>query len=101
VSSGHTITGNNFVDGIVGNSIVNSKAALPDNHMTNGTFSHPYLSLYKFNNDLDASNTIEGKPIIYCKTQWTKPVPSRRRPTSCWLTAAASPFKAVTKRINR
>jgi len=65
-SSGHTIMGNTFVDGIVGIDMTNTTGCLfRNNQMVNSGFGMQLYDTYKYDNDLDASNTIDGKPIYY------------------------------------
>jgi parallel beta-helix repeat protein len=76
-SSGHTITGNNMVDGIVGISIENTTGCVfRSNRMINSGFSIRVYSLYQYENDLDSSNTVDGKPIYYWINAKDKTVPS-------------------------
>jgi parallel beta-helix repeat protein len=65
-SSGHTITGNLLVDGVVGIDICNTTGCVfKDNQLRNCSFSMRIYPEYLYENNLDASNTIDGKPIYY------------------------------------
>jgi parallel beta-helix repeat protein len=65
-SSGHTITGNIFVDGIVGIEIWSTTGCVfRNNSMINSDFSIRVYPTYQYDNDLDSSNTVDGKPIYY------------------------------------
>jgi parallel beta-helix repeat protein len=65
-SSGSTIIGNNVVGGGAGFDIQNSAGnVFRDNHLTNCGFSLRTYSTYRYENDLDSSNTVDGKPIYY------------------------------------
>lgn len=76
-SSGHTITGNTLIDGIVGISIVDTTdCVFRNNHLVNSSFSLRVYPSYEFENDLDSSNTIDGKPIYYWLNIKDKIVPS-------------------------
>jgi parallel beta-helix repeat protein len=75
-SSGHTITGNTFVDGIVGIDLSNTTGCLfRNNRMINSGFSIRTYPTYQYENDLDSSNTIDGKPIYYWLNLKDKAVP--------------------------
>jgi parallel beta-helix repeat protein len=76
-SNGHTIIGNNLVDGILGINIVNTTGCVfRDNCMSNSSFSIRTYPLYQYKNDLDSSNKIDGQPIIYWLNVEGKTVPS-------------------------
>jgi parallel beta-helix repeat protein len=76
-SGGHTITGNTLVDGIMGVDIVDSTGCVfRNNRMINSTFSLRAYPLYDYRNDLDSSNTVDGKPIYYWLNVRNKTVPS-------------------------
>jgi parallel beta-helix repeat protein len=76
-SSGHTIVGNRLIDGIAGINLVNTTDCFfRDNRMVNCSFSVRSYSSYRYENDLDASNTIDGKPIYYWLNTQSKTVPS-------------------------
>lgn len=76
-SSGHTIVGNRLIDGIMGIELVNTTGCFfRDNRMVNCSFSVRSYSSYQYENDLDASNTIDGKPIYYWLNTQSKTVPS-------------------------
>ena len=65
-SSGHTITGNMLIDGIAGISITNSSnCVLKDNRMVNCSFHIQSYPTYRYENDIDKSNTVDGKPVYY------------------------------------
>lgn len=65
-SNGHTIIGNKMVDGIVGIDLWNSTGCVfRNNSMINSGFSIRVYFLYQYENDLDSSNTIDGRPIYY------------------------------------
>lgn len=76
-SYGHTIVGNDLVNGITGINIVNTTGCtFRDNRMINSSFSIRSYPLYQYENDLDDSNTIDGKPIIYWQDVTSRAVPS-------------------------
>ena len=76
-SSGHTITGNTFVDGIIGIEICcTTGCVFRDNHMINSSFSIRVYPTYQYGNDLDSSNTVNGKPIYYLIDAKDATVPS-------------------------
>jgi parallel beta-helix repeat protein len=76
-SSGHTITGNTLADGIVGIDITNTTGCIfRNNHMNNCSFSIGIYPTYQYENDLDSSNTVNGKPIYYWINAKDKMVPS-------------------------
>ncbi|MEM2099352.1 MAG: NosD domain-containing protein [Candidatus Bathyarchaeia archaeon] len=60
------IAGNYLVNGILGIELVNATACVfRDNRMINSSFSVVLYPSYLYDNDLDSSNTINGKPIYY------------------------------------
>jgi parallel beta-helix repeat protein len=76
-SSGHIITGNTFTDGMTGIDFWNStNCFFRNNRLTNCDFSFRAYPLYQFDNDLDASNTIDGHPTIYWVNKKDMAVPS-------------------------
>jgi parallel beta-helix repeat protein len=76
-SSGHTITGNTFVDGFVGIDLWDSTGCVfRNNRMINSSFSIRVYPGYGYENDLDSSNTIDGKPIYYWLSHRDEVVPS-------------------------
>jgi parallel beta-helix repeat protein len=76
-SYGNTIIGNNLVDGILGITIQNTTGCVfRDNHLSNCSFSTYTYPMYQYDNDLDSSNTVDGKPIVYWLNEKDKMVPS-------------------------
>lgn len=76
-SSGHTITGNTFVDGINGIDLWNSyNCMFRNNQLRNCSFSMRVYPSYQYENNLDPSNTIDGKPIYYWLNLRDRTVPS-------------------------
>ena len=76
-SSGHTITGNTLIDGIVGLDLSNTTdCVFRNNRIVNSTFGIQLFSGYGYENDLDTSNTIDSRPIYYWVSQRDKSVPS-------------------------
>lgn len=76
-SSGHIITGNKLVDGFSGIYLWNTTGCVfRNNKMVNSGFSMHVYPLYQYENDLDTSNTIDGKPIYYWMDVRDKKVPS-------------------------
>ena len=76
-SSDHTITGNTLTNGILGISIQSSSGCtFRNNHMVNCTFSVRTFPDYAYENDLDTSNTVDGKPIYYWVNAKDQTVPS-------------------------
>ncbi len=76
-SSGHVITDNTLTDGITGIEFWNTTdCLLRNNRMTNCSFSIYAYPTYQYNNDLDASNTVDGHPIIYWVNVKDRTVPS-------------------------
>lgn len=77
--NGGTIVGNTLSSGLVGIWIENcSGCSFRDNRLTNCTFSVQTNDLYayRYDNDLDASNTVDGKPIYYWVNRQGATVPS-------------------------
>ena len=75
-SSGHTITGNTLIDGIVGLDLSNTTDCMfRNNRLINSNFGIQLFSDYGYENDLDTSNTIDGRPIYYWVNQMGKSVP--------------------------
>jgi len=67
-SSGCTITGNTLVDGRCGIYISDAVGCVfRNNSIVNSGFYVTVYPSYEYENDLDSSNTIDGKPIYY----WT------------------------------
>jgi parallel beta-helix repeat protein len=65
-SSGHTITGNTFSNGMIGLELSDTtNCFFRDNRLINCSFGLSVFRGYGYENDLDASNTIDGKPIYY------------------------------------
>ena len=76
-SSGHTIIGNTFVDGFVGVDLWDTTGCVfRNNRMINSSFSIRVYPGYSYDNDLDSSNTIDGKPIYYWLNRRDETVPS-------------------------
>jgi parallel beta-helix repeat protein len=76
-SSGHTITGNTLVDGILGIALSNTTGCVfRNNRMNNSGFSIQLYPSYHYENDLDSSNTVDGKPIYYWVNTKDTTVPS-------------------------
>ena len=76
-SSGHTITGNTLIDGIVGLDLSNTTGCVfRNNRIINSSFGIQLFSGYGYENDLDTSNKIDSKPIYYWVNQRDKSVPS-------------------------
>jgi parallel beta-helix repeat protein len=77
-SSGHTITGNTLTDGFSGISIENTTGCVfRNNNLRNCGFSVA-TSFYGsgLDNDLDISNTVDGKPVYYWVNVKDQTVPS-------------------------
>lgn len=63
-STGDRITNNTLTNGAIGIELQNSDDCIfRDNTLISCKFGINSFPSYKFNNDLDASNTIDGKPI--------------------------------------
>ena len=76
-STGATITGNTLTNGVIGIELQNSEdCKFKDNTLTDCKFSINSFPSYKFANDLDTSNTVDGKPIYYWVGTEDKTVPS-------------------------
>lgn len=76
-SSGHTITGNTITDGVLGISIENTTGCvLRNNNLRNCGFSVSTFRGSELDNDLDTSNTVNGKPIYYWVNVKDQAVPS-------------------------
>ena len=76
-SSGHAITGNILDDGIAGIEICNTTGCVfRNNQISNSGFSIRTYQSYQYENDLDSSNTIDGKPIYYWINTEDRTVPS-------------------------
>jgi parallel beta-helix repeat protein len=76
-SSGHTITGNVLSDGIIGIEILNTTGCIfRNNILKNCQFSIRTYQNYTYDNDLDASNTVNGKPVCYWVNVKDKTVPN-------------------------
>jgi len=79
VSTGNIIRGNGITDAVIGLELSNSKAnVLRNNRMSDSSigFSLHTYSDYEYDNDVDASNTVDGKPVYYWQYQSDKVVPS-------------------------
>ncbi len=77
-SSDNTITGNNMTNGRTALYFTNSTGGFfRNNHITNcsGIYIQSY-SNYRYENDLDESNTVDGKPIIYWQNREGGGVPT-------------------------
>ena len=75
-STGHTITGNTLIDGVAGIDISNSAGSVfRNNKMINCSFNIRSYPTYQYDNDLDPSNTVNGKPIYYWVNAKDKTVP--------------------------
>ncbi len=75
-SSNHVITGNTITGGITGIDIINSpRCIFRNNNLTNCRFSVRMYPSYSYDNDLDASNTLNGRPIIYWLNATNSTVP--------------------------
>jgi parallel beta-helix repeat protein len=73
-SNGHTVTGNTLTDGFTGIEIEKTFGCVfRNNHMSDCSFS---VQAYNYENDLDTSNTVDGKPIYYWINVKDKMVPS-------------------------
>ncbi|MCW4017195.1 MAG: right-handed parallel beta-helix repeat-containing protein [Candidatus Bathyarchaeota archaeon] len=76
-SNGSTLIGNDLVDGVLGVSLEDSsECVFRDNRLSNCSFSVRAYPQYQYDNDLDASNTLNGKPIIYWRNAQDQTVPS-------------------------
>ena len=76
-SSGHIITGNTLVDGFAGIELCNTTGCVfRDNELVNCDFYVTVYPLYQYENDLDSSNSIDGKPIYYLIDAKDKTVPA-------------------------
>ncbi len=76
-SSGHTITGNTLTGGVVGIDIIDSPNCIfRNNNLTDCRLSVRIYPSYHYQNDLDTSNTLNGKPIYYWQNIKDKTVPS-------------------------
>lgn len=76
-SNGNVVTGNNITDSVVGIEFLNGTGNfLRNNRMSNSSFSVRTYTLYSYENDVDSSNTIDGRPIIYWINATDKMVPS-------------------------
>lgn len=77
-SSGHVITDNTITDSFVGITITNtSECTFRNNLVSNCKFGFGIQMFpgYLFDNDLDTSNTVDGKPIYYWVNVKDKTVP--------------------------
>lgn len=75
-STGHTITGNTLIDGVSGIDIGDSAGSIfRNNKMINCSFHIQSYPTYQYENDLDSSNTVNGKPIYYWVNAKDKTVP--------------------------
>jgi parallel beta-helix repeat protein len=76
-SKGHTITGNTLIDGILGIAIENtSDCVFRNNNLRNCSFSVSTFGGGDLSNDLDSSNTVNGRPIYYWVNMKDRTVPS-------------------------
>ncbi|XHH08635.1 MAG: nitrous oxide reductase family maturation protein NosD [Candidatus Bathyarchaeia archaeon] len=76
-SNGHVITDNTLIDGISGFGFMNTtNSFFRNNHLVNCDFSIYAYPTYQYFNDLDTSNSIDGKPIVYWVNQKDKTVPA-------------------------
>jgi parallel beta-helix repeat protein len=78
-SYNNTIIGNLVTDSVVGIELHNCYGnVLRNNQMRNNrsNFSVRQYPTYRYDNDVDTSNTVDGKPIIYWIYQQDKTVPS-------------------------
>lgn len=76
-SSNNTITDNIITDCIVGIEFCNATGnVLRNNRLSNSSFSIRTYTLYQYDNDVDTSNTIDGKPIYYWMNMQNRMVPS-------------------------
>jgi len=71
-SGGNEVTGNTILDNKRGTYIYSSGNILRYNNMTNNTYN---FGLEDFIQDVDVSNTVNGKPIYYWVNQHDKQVP--------------------------
>ena len=96
LQAGNTVSGNNFTGNeqgilfvggsstIAGNNFQNNGVAVTlntqGNMLRNNSFSNNKASLQvsaaNFNNDVDTSNTVEGKPVVYWVNRQSQIVPS-------------------------
>ena len=75
-STGHTITGNTLINGVSGIDIRDSAGSIfRNNKMINCSFHMQIYPSYHYDNDLDPSNTVNGKPIYYWVNAKDKTVP--------------------------
>lgn len=75
-STGHTITGNTLINGVSGIDISDSAGSIfRNNKMVNCSFHIQSYPTYHYENDLDPSNTVNGKPIYYWVNAKDKTVP--------------------------
>ncbi len=75
-SSNNIIANNNVVDCRVGIDLQDANGnILKNNHLSDSSFSVRAFPNYSFNNDIDASNTINGRPIIYWTNEKNRIVP--------------------------
>jgi parallel beta-helix repeat protein len=78
-SCNNFIIGNIVTDGVVGIELHDCDGnILRNNQMRNNrsNFSVRQYPTYRYDNDVDSSNTVDGKPIIYWVNQQDKTVPS-------------------------
>ncbi len=76
-SNDNTITGNTLTNGITGIDVSDTSGCVfRNNTMTNCSFSLRAYEGYQFDNDLDSSNTVNGKPIYYWVNFKDETVPS-------------------------
>ena len=66
LTSGCTLTDNTLIDGVLGIHISDaSSCVFRNNRLDNCSFGVDGLYTYHYENDLDTSNTVNGKPIYY------------------------------------
>ena len=76
-STGHTITGNTLINGVSGIDISDSTGSIfRNNKMLNCSFHIQSYPTYQYDNDIDPSNTVNGKPIYYWVNTKDKTVPN-------------------------
>lgn len=76
-SSGHIITGNTITNGITGIDIIDSPGCVfRNNTLSDCRFSVRMYPAYHYNNDIDISNTLNGKPIYYWMNEKDQTIPT-------------------------